>query len=70
MDAANTLQEIVIVVSGSCPKCGQVQTAILKRSQNKFSALCGKHGMQRFNVLTSALRDKDEAEAILRGEVV
>ncbi len=63
-------QEMVLVVSGSCPKCGQVQTAILKKPQNKFSALCSKHGMQRFNVLTSALRSKDEAEAMLRGEVI
>lgn len=69
MDTTN-LQEMVLVVSGTCPHCGHVKTAIPRKQQNKYSATCPKHGRQRFNVLTAALRPRAEAEEILRGEVI
>lgn len=60
----------IIIVSGKCPKCGYVAVGRLARPKDKFRALCKKHGRQDFIILSSALRDKDEADAVLKGEVI
>lgn len=62
--------EQILVASGTCPRCGRVETTILEKQENRFKALCPAHGLQHFKVLTCALRDREQAEAMLRGEVI
>jgi hypothetical protein len=57
----------VIIVSGSCPKCGHVESGKLEKANDRFKALCPKHGRQTFKILSSAIRDKEEAEQLLKG---
>lgn len=54
----------VYVTLGACPRCGHTETTIIedKNFSATFPAMCPKHGMQRFLIITTVRRDKEGAQ--------
>lgn len=62
-------EDRILVVSGTCPKCGHVKTSILEKVKDKLREICPAHGAQDFRVMTGAMRSREEAEEIMKGGI-